>query len=548
MTREEIEARIGPIRRTLEPDNVGLGCLLLAGALGVVFLALCSLSALAGVLTADNFGGVAVVVGFGPLFALVLVGLPQWLITGSNERLHVGERGLVEVRGNEAEVLLWDDLGTVWRAIPRELDTDARVPILLLLERGDGARFRLRDRYAGVGAVRKLIGQYLRRRVVTLRVAAADERLTEERPDPGVRGPWTGTAVEAEIGPIRRVCAPTETAAALFRHRINVGFGIGLCFGLLFLVGSIGLWVLAYLTDLVLLLPLGLCLLFVALPTLGMAFSIRTHWLEPLRSVLLVGARGLATWHPDEARLLVFEDIGPTWRRDPDITAADRSGAIVPILLKLQHLDGPVWFVTELYEHVAEVAGRIRAELDSLRPAERPTRPRGPAPTSIRAPGRYSETRALPVLAAERPATPDPVEFICGTSAVSRPSYLFPMLVTLALILLSTLSCGLLIWAAIAFAGILTQLGVGHFPAARWLVGPGTLTYQHGPRTEVLRWDDLGLTWRAYFLPRLVILLADGTELPVPPEYPNAARLEERVRAAVHRGGRSEALRSEEAP
>jgi hypothetical protein len=113
------------------------------------------------------------------------------------------------------------------------------------------------------------------------------------------------------------------------------------------------------------------------------------------------------------------------------------------------------------------------------------------------------------------------------------------MLASLSLLRVELLFCGLSLWL---LAALLLLSRMVREPPVRWLVGTEGIALGDAAHPEVLRWDDLGVGWRVFFLdrggnvpPLLVFLLPDGTELSVPPHYEGVERLAARVRAELAR-------------
>jgi hypothetical protein len=557
--RAEIVARIGPIRRTLEVESLSGGCLLLCGGAGVLLVLLCLLSPLVREWTPDLMLGMIVLLALGPLLALPLFGLHRRWPETDGDCLVIAERGLAEVRSGEVSFLLWAELGVQWRPLPVAFDAAHGVdPIVLLLERQDGTRFRLRTAYPGVRAVRLLIGQYLRRQqsqraALAPHVASDELRVTSDRPAPGIFGPWTGSDAEYVIGPVRQVGIPRPDIEARLRRQVRLPFALGLFTSVLLLLVGLAGCVLASGGIREVPCAAAVSLVVVALAGLAASFSYRSHWFGPLRSFLLLGEYGVAIWHPDGSRVVPWDDLGTNWRLDPDITSADRAEVGPGILLKLRHADGPCFFITDLYENALLVVARVREELQRVRPVDRPRRAlrrRGPASKAIRAPAHFSETPPLSsVPPVQSPAREDGigsgvgrVEFVCAPPY--QPNLLvgcvlFPVLGSTGLFRGELIFCGLFLWL---LAAVLLLARMVRETPVRWLVGTEGIALEDAAHPEVLRWDDLGVGWRVFFLdrggnvpPQLLFLLADGTELSVPPHYEGVERLAALVRAELAR-------------
>jgi hypothetical protein len=547
--RATVTKWIGPIHRTLESDPLGSGCFLVAAVIVVAFFGLTLLN-----LPVEHWASIAgvmlVLLGLVPALALLFFYLQRRLPVAARDCLLVGEGGLAEVRGGDVTILLWSELGVTWRPLPLAFDAAHSVdPIVLLLEREDGTRFRLRSVYPGVRAVRLLIGRYLRRQqeqraVLVPRPVVEERRVRVERPSPGIFGPWIDSDADHFIGPVRQVCPLRAGVAERVQEQVDRSFALGVLTSSLLLLGSVAGCVAV---------PgfggAGAVLFFIALASFLASLASRAHRLWPLRSFLLLGEHGVALWHPGGSRIVPWDDLGSKWCLDPDITSADRAEVGPGILLKLRHADGPCFFITDLYENALFVVARVREELQRVRPVDRPRRAlrqRGPASKAIRAPAHFSETPPLPAWSPLPGTTAEDVaEFVCAPPQEGR----FLLIALLVVLLVAgftifaafdLVSCGLLGAGLFALAGLVILVGRGN--TGRWLVGATGLTYEDATRTEVLRWDDLGTGWRVFFLdqdgttsPRLVFLLPDGTELSVSPYSEGVERLEMRIRARLAR-------------
>jgi hypothetical protein len=554
--RATITKRIGPIRRTLEIDPLGSGWLLVGAAIVLALVGLTFLN-----LPVEHWGSVAglmiLLLVMGTALAPLFFEVRKVLARVERDCLLVGKRGLAEVRSGKVSFVLWAELGVQWRPLPVALDAAHSVdPIVLLLEREDGRRFRLRAHYPGVRAVRLLIGRYLRqqsqRALLTPRPAVEEQRVWAERPAPewsapGIFGPWTGSDADHVIGPVRQVCPPRAEVVEPIQEQVQRPFVLGFMTASLLLLGGVAVLVAGKGSDersgVV-----GVCLFSIALASFVASFAYRAHRLWPLQSFLLVGEHGVAIWHPDGSRIVAWDDLGTAWHADPDITRGDLGEAGAGVLLKLRHTDGQVFYITDLYENALLVVARVREELQRDQPGDRPRRAlrqRGPSSKAIRAPAHFSETPPLPAVSPmphESPAEEE--EFVCAPRRDgSIPATLLLLLLGfgfVAFAALDLLGCGLLMWGLFALAGL--AIHVGREIPGRWRVGPEELAYQDGLRTDVLRWDDLGIGWRVFFLnqdgnapAQLVFLLADGTELSVPANYDGATRLEARIRSELTR-------------
>jgi hypothetical protein len=539
MTPEQqgaILKHIGPIRQTLKADSFGRGCILLCTVAGVVLVGTCLMS-----------WATPILLGLAPLFLFSLARVTAEPL----DRLLVGERGLAEVRGGEVTYLLWAELGVTWRPLPLAFDKVLEVdPIVLLLEREDGTRFRLRAHYPGVHAVQRLIGRYLsrqqsQREAPAPRAATDEQRVTAEGPAPGLFGPWTGSDIDRAIGPVRQVHPPRQDVVEQVRRQMWLPFVVGLVISTVVLLVNVAVANFARYGGLDLIPGVSM-----ALGGYGLSVLYKDYWLNLLRSVLLVGERGVAIWHPDRSLIVKWDDLGNYWDVDQDSPAGARGEVGATILLKLRHIEGASFSITDLYENALLVVARVSEELQRFRPVDRPRgdlRQRGPASENIRAPAHFSETPPLPSVPPVQRETsaPDTVEFICAPwPGVGCPEgvLLTAMLLcsSAVLVALGSVGCGILVWLPLAFASVLSRIGREN--TGRWLVGTAGLTYQDATRTEVLRWDNLGTGWRVFFLdqgahvpPRLVFLLPDGTELSVPSHYEGAEQLAARVRAELAR-------------
>jgi hypothetical protein len=290
--------------------------------------------------------------------ALVLV---WWLFPRLSHRLLVGTQGMALWTRTGGTVVYWDALGNLWRLI----DDGSRWG-RLVLESADGRPFVVDwlftdDDLARARVLEELERNRLGRQYERQNRAALPDRLPEREDLP--QGPWTHSDAARRIGPLEAVHGPRATVVAKTWFTV-VAVNVLLA---ILLAGTVAQaislarrpttgddWVIVWIGA-GLVVVLGVIALFGTRPLLR-----RLSWR------VLIGARGVAEWHPDREVVVPWIDLGETWLKRPSPTPTVR--------LVLEHLRGPQMILTTFYADVDRVVDRVEAERvrhQNLSPAER---------------------------------------------------------------------------------------------------------------------------------------------------------------------------------
>lgn len=396
----QVDRLIGPVRRTLEAADplrpVAAGCVGIAALVAVA-------PVVAVIVAGREVAGLVFLACFGAALPAVVVleivakscGPPV-----ARGRLQVGDRGLADWAAGQATVLLWDDLGTLWRPVTADRDEYATSdPALLLLEHRDGTRLRLRLGLPDVELVRRRVLAEIQGRQAALAMAgvAVDEDVAGETDNwpPPTPGPWEGASVAARIGPILAAGGPTAEAQQQVRRAVRrvVGRYVLRAVGCAALGGAIlvraiqqGAW---NGPGVVSFLAIGWAVCFF------LAAAECARLTDPLRSVLLLGEGGVAIWRPGDPVVLTWGDLADGWDVSAEVATAEDEQTRWPIVLKLWHPDGSRIYLTRLYEGVERVAARVRAAARRARPPDRPDPP-PPVSQAIRRGGEIAELENPP--------------------------------------------------------------------------------------------------------------------------------------------------------
>jgi hypothetical protein len=561
------------------------------------------------------FGAMATVAWFVPgsptmTVVSVILGLVacSGLVSAWRERrdgLLVGDRGLAEWRAGGATILLWDDLGVSWHVLPSEFDDPPSVGdvAVMLLEHDNGTRLRLRKVYPGIQAVRKRVSDHLQRNQLARAEAILEGRadplldlpVEEAPPDEPwptiVPGPWSQEPAVRGIAPILLAAAPTPESADRLRRAARLGFILALVKAAAALLGAVAL--------LVVIIILGrpdewfaVLVFFGAGVWIGVhAYTFYKARLRLLWSFLLLGERGVALWTPWLVRVVLWDDLGIDWRACSELRARDLNEAQLPILLKLQHADGALFYITELYDNAGRLVAHVRRELRRAQEAARRAREqRAPAllPEGIQVPAPVTATpRTVPDPA--QPETPAPaegevppaaqhpaawadteevraigaVDFVCrptwgsciqmgcgsimaagaGVGAMSFFVFL-GNLIGMPRELFFVVGLGVVFWWFVLIAFLVR--GMRRDLSACWLVGAHGVVFWNGTRVVAIRWDEIGTVWRVVFPSQtnpaapsfrtpVVFTSADGTDVAVTIDFTNVPKLMARVREEVGR-------------
>jgi hypothetical protein len=519
---------------------------------------------------------------------VTFLGLSQLTLSHrpATDLLILGERGLAEWRDGSATVLLWPDLGVSWHPLPLEFDEPLyRGDIAqLLLEHDNGTRVRLSTGFAGIAEVRALAGEHLQRNLI----ARADSPLPDnepplkppeepEEPWPALTpGPWVDSEAAQAIGPVLAACPLTPKAAALLRQRADRARAIVILVtgpGFLLATGAL----LAGLAGRTIHWPALITLLVFGGGGVLLAWL---SWLarrKHLQSFLLLGERGIASWDPYGAKVILWEDLGIDWRASVEVRPSDRGHEPFTILLKLQHADGDRFHITDRYENAARVVTRVRRELRRMRePARKALAARLQNPDAIQRPlgirvPTTTETPAEPVTPPASGTVPvpepwghsravrdiGPIEIVCRCQLSLSILELLPGLIaagaTIATLYNWLFGVGFygfrlipdgLALALWLFVGGVRVLRRQLAEEKAWLVGANGLAFCTETQATTIHWDDIGTVWRPIFLDEelqdvtsvpLVFIRGDGTQLWVTREFRDVDRLLTRVREELTR-------------
>jgi hypothetical protein len=270
-------------------------------------------------------------------------------------RLLVGTQGLALWTRRGATVVFWDALGNLWR-----LTDDGTRSNRLVLERPDGRSFVVGWFFTDGDAVRQRVLAELERN----RLGRQYERQNRTAPldqlperDDLPQGPWTHSAAARHIGPLESVHGPT-LAVIVKTWTVLVGLVV---LGVVLLVDALRRvasgnpdWY-----------AVGLDLVLLGVAAAVALVAVRTM-LQRLAWRVLVGARGLAEWHPTRELVVPWLELGETWLKRPAFGASVR--------LVLEQLNGLQLVLTTFFHDIDRIVDRVEAErvrTQNLSPAER---------------------------------------------------------------------------------------------------------------------------------------------------------------------------------
>jgi hypothetical protein len=184
---------IGPVERVCTPTRthlVSLGCIVLFSTVAIEAGPCLYFNAFAAFAGSPMLGCTLLLVGLViPVLAVAIFTAED---PGRGERLLLGQRGVALWSPDECHVVLWDDLGTVWRPVE---DPAEDLPLSVVLERSDGTQLAITARFTD-------------HHPVALRVLEELERRTGTKDSsPPQRGPASHAITPAERG----VIEPGET-------------------------------------------------------------------------------------------------------------------------------------------------------------------------------------------------------------------------------------------------------------------------------------------------------------------------------------------------
>jgi hypothetical protein len=243
------------------------------------------------------------------------------------QRLLLGERGIALWSPGGARVVLWEELGWIWRRVPSR--EHLYRPLSVALEHSDGTRL----------AITRFFSNHHR---IALRVLQELARRAVESGDADYC--WLGHPITRQFGPVKQVCtqlakvAPAERVERLLLERFLPLLPMSL-------LGTVAF---------------SMAFPWLAVPCCGMPLLIGLIELgvnelrDGTRCYLLLGENGVAYWVPGWLIVIPWEELGVVWQVKPgegSLTLVREDGFQVEIL--------------PFFPDAGDVAARILAELTS---------------------------------------------------------------------------------------------------------------------------------------------------------------------------------------